>query len=204
MTLWLTPRINEYFAFGNFKVAVLNALESTSLEYTAVYTGFFIDGWVPKVPTYISPLPLVLDIAADTAAIPGTGDNKVVFTHTWDVAKYVAKLVTSTEWDKSSYIIGDKITWNEFVAIVEEAKGTKFTIHYDSIETLRQGQITELPSHVHMYPFFPKPMLQNMFAAFGRTFAEDGFDLKPKGTLNDKFKIPTRSVKQLVVESWQK
>lgn len=197
-------RITEYFPHAKFKIAILDALESTSLEYTAVYTGFFSDFWTPKVPTYISPMALVLDIAANTAAIPGTGNNKVVFTHTWDVAKCVAKLVTTTDWEKASYIIGDKISWNEFLAIVEETKGTKFTVHHDSLETLSQEQITELPSHIPAYKFFPKPVLQRMFAAFGRMFAEDVFDLEPEMTLNEKFQIPTRSVQLLVRESWQK
>jgi hypothetical protein len=50
---------------------------------------------------------------------------------------------------------------------------------YDSIEKLRTGQITELPSHVNAYPFFPKEQLQSAFATFGLWFDSGLFDLVP-------------------------
>ncbi|KAK3326680.1 hypothetical protein B0H66DRAFT_551497 [Apodospora peruviana] len=191
------------------KIDTLAALEASSLEYTSIYNGYFIDYFaVPKVPSYLSPLPVVADIANNFAAIPGSGDVPVVFTHTWDISKFVAAYVQKSTWEKKeAYIIGGKATWNEFIAIAEEAKGggTKFTVETDSLEKLSKGEITELPSHPPIYPFFPKQMLQGIFAAFGIFFEKGLFDLKPTTqTLNEEFPdIKARTVKEIIDAAWK-
>ncbi|KAI7767007.1 hypothetical protein LZL87_013345 [Fusarium oxysporum] len=200
-----TEEIASYFPIARAKLSIIAALEATStLEYTAVYNGYFADYWVlPKVKSYQSPLALVVDIANDFAAIPGSGNELVTFTHTFDVARFVAVLIGAPKWDKESYIIGDKVSWNQFVQYAEEAKGVKFTVKHESIEDLKAGKITELPSHPHMYPFFPKPMLQGFFTAFGRMFVEGAFDLKPERTLNQVFpEVKARKIKDLLFEAW--
>ncbi|KAM0190118.1 hypothetical protein ACHAPI_009630 [Fusarium lateritium] len=200
-----TEEIASYFPVAQAKLNIIAALEATSsLEYTVVLNGYFADYWVtPKVKSYQDPLPLVVDIANNFAAIPGSGNELVTFTHTFDVAHFVAALLGASKWDKESYIIGDKVSWNQFVQYAEEAKGVKFTIKNDSIEDLKDGKITELPSHPHMYAFFPKPMLQGFFAAFGRMFAEGVFDLKTERTLNQMFpEVQPRNIKDLLFEAW--
>lgn len=147
-------------------------------------------------------MPLVVDMAANAAAIPGSGDVPVVFTHTFDIARFIPALLTLPKWEKESYIIGDKVTWNEFLQIVEEAKGVKFDTVYDPVEKLKTGQVTELPSHKHLYSFFPKEALQGLFANFGRMFDAGEFDLKPSHTLNEEFpEIKARTVRQLIFEA---
>ncbi|KAF5253248.1 hypothetical protein FANTH_1844 [Fusarium anthophilum] len=200
-----TQDMVPYFPIAQSKLNLIAALEAaSSLEYTAVYNGYFADYWVlPNVKSYQSPVVLVVDIANNFAAIPGSGDELVTFTHTSDIAAFIAALVGASKWDKESYIIGDKVSWNQFVQYAEEAKGVKFTVKHDSIEDLKAGKITELPSHPHMYPFFPKPMLQGFFAAFGRMFVEGAFDLKPERTLNDQFpEVKARKIKDLLFEAW--
>jgi hypothetical protein len=99
-------------------------LETSDLEYTLVSNGLFMDYWgQPKVKTYLQPFVFAVDMANDAASIPGSGDVPVVFTHTFDVAKYMAELVGVANWPKRSIIIGDKITWNEMVALAEATKG---------------------------------------------------------------------------------
>ncbi|KAI5923674.1 hypothetical protein F4810DRAFT_710417 [Camillea tinctor] len=182
LTKWST-RIATYFPIVQGKFEVLKRLDSTSLEFTAVLNGCFLDYWVlPKVKSYLDPLTLVIEVANNVAAIPGSGDVP-----------------------KESYIIGDKVTWNEFLRVVEEAKGVKFTVTQDPMDELKAGRITELPSHPHMYPSFPKEMSQGLFAAFGRMFEEGVFDLKHPNTLNDQFPdIKTRTIRELVFEAWKK
>lgn len=183
----------------------MDALQKTSLEYTTVINGFFLDYYVqPYIKSYLSPLTLAIDIANKAAAIPGSGNIPVVFTHTFDIAKFVVALLSQSTWEKESYIIGDKVTLNEFLAISEEARETKFDTTYDSLETLKSFQVTELPAHPAIYPFFPKQMLQSMFAVFGVLFEGGFFDLKPEKTLNDQFpEIKPRSVRELVNEAWK-
>lgn len=71
----------------------------------------------------MGPFTAVIDIAHDMAVIPGSGDNPVVFTHTADLARFVVASLDLEKWDPVSYVIGDKVTWNEFLALAEEAKG---------------------------------------------------------------------------------
>lgn len=118
-----TPDVS-WFSIAATKLAAFEALEKTQLEWTVVANGFFLDYWGPGIKTYLSPMTLVLDVAGKKAAIPGTGDRPIVFTYTGDIGKFTAKLLTLEKWEPVSYIIGDKLTWNEFVKLAEDVKGT--------------------------------------------------------------------------------
>ncbi|KAH6695591.1 hypothetical protein F5X68DRAFT_127656 [Plectosphaerella plurivora] len=207
-SIWGVPYSEEIAALfppAENKIKATNALEATSLDWTSVYNGYFLDYFgIPKVKSYMDPISLAVDVANDFAAIPGSGNVPITFTHTFDIAKYVAAYVQKATWEKEVYIIGDKVTWNEFVALAEDARGKKFTVVYDPLEKLAKGEITELPSHTHLYPFFPKPMLQGLFAAFG-TFIENGvFDFKVAHTLNQEFpEIKARTVKEVLDAAWK-
>lgn len=114
----------SWFPLAAAKLPYFEALHKTSLKWTVVSNGFFLDYWGGKnIKTYLAPMTLVLDLPARQAAIPGTGDKPVVFTYTGDVGRFTAKLLTLQEWQPDSYCIGDKVTWNEFVRIAEEVTG---------------------------------------------------------------------------------
>ncbi|KAF9768550.1 hypothetical protein IL306_014149 [Fusarium sp. DS 682] len=152
--------------FPDFSATTLAALSKTKLEYTVVSNGHFSDYYgYPKVKTYLKHAAFLVDIANKTAAIPGSGDDKVAFTYSFDVARFVDALVnTDQKWPTHSVIIGEKITVNEIVAIAEEATGAQFSVVHDNVDKLKSMQVTELPSHAEAYKFFPKPMLQTLFA----------------------------------------
>ena len=196
--------MTTYFPPIKTKLDILAALAATTLEYTSILNGYFIDYFVvPKVKSYMPPVALAVDIQHNFAGVPGTGDIPVVFSHTFDVALFVAALLDQPKWDKESYVIGDRVTWNEFIRLAEEVKGAKFEVVYDSLEKLRRGEITELPSHPGLYPFFPKEALQKMFAAFGIMFETGAFDMRPGRSLNNAFpEIKARGVKELLGEAW--
>jgi hypothetical protein len=203
----LISRQFDIFPVAKTKVEIIDAVSRTNLEWTGIQNGLFTDFYVaPKVKSYLTPLPLVLDIQGNAAGIPGTGNEPVVFTHTSDISKYVAELVLDPKpWDQTSTIIGDKITWNEFVKIAEDVKGNKFEVTYESTDTLKQGKVTELPSHPHLYPFFPKEAMQGLFASFGLLFAKGDLDLKPEpaNSLNERYPgIKPKTVRELVREAW--
>ncbi|KIL88198.1 hypothetical protein FAVG1_08276 [Fusarium avenaceum] len=193
------------FPAAKLKVDSLELLKASSLEYTAIYNGLFLDYFVaPKVPTHLSLLALFLDITNSAAGIPGTGNNATVFTHTWDIAKFVAAYVEKAKWVPEAYILGDKATLNELLKVAEDAKGAKFTVSYDSLEDLAAGKVTELPSHLQAYPFVPKPALQGVLATLGLMVAKGLFNLEPEWTLNQEFPdIKPRTIKQLVNEAWE-
>jgi hypothetical protein len=107
-----------------FKHQALEELKKTSLEYTIVYNGYFLDYFgMPHIKSYLHNTTLVVDIQSQTAAIPGSGNVSVVFTYTFDVAKFVGALLSLEKWPLESYIIGDKVTWNQFLQLAEEATG---------------------------------------------------------------------------------
>ncbi len=117
-------REHSWFSIAATKLEVFEALEKTQLEWTVISNGFFLDYWgIPKIKTYLSPQTLVLDVAGKKAAIPGTGGKPIVFTYTGDVAKFTAKLLTLEKWEPVSYIVGDKLSWEEFVKLAEEITG---------------------------------------------------------------------------------
>ncbi|KAF5962284.1 nmra-like family protein [Fusarium bulbicola] len=200
-----SDREAEYFSAARSKMAAMAALESTNLEHTTVFNGFLLDYYVtPHVKSYMSSLSVVFDMANNTAAIPGSGNTPVVFTYSFDVARLVAAHLLAEKWEKETYIIGDKVTLNEFLKIAEEVKGVKFNVMNDSIEKLKRGEVSELPSHPDLYPYFPKEHLQGLVSAFGLLFDTGVFDLQPLHTLNEAYPhIKANTVRQLVDEAWR-
>lgn len=101
-------------------------MKETSLEYTVVQNGCFLDYWcMNTVKSYMVPATTVIDTKNNAASIPGSGNTPVVFTHTSDVAKYVVALLDLNKWEPESFVVGDKVTLNEFLHLAEEAKGTR-------------------------------------------------------------------------------
>jgi nucleoside-diphosphate-sugar epimerase len=109
---------------GQSKLDAVEALEKSSLEYTLFYVGYFLDFWgYPRVKSYQRQNLIVVDIEYNRAAIPGDGNTPVTFTHTFDVAEFVAASLDLPSWEKESYVIGESVTWNEFLRLAEEVKG---------------------------------------------------------------------------------
>jgi nucleoside-diphosphate-sugar epimerase len=98
--------------------------KTTNLEYTVIQVGFLIDYWTnPKIKSYVAPITAVVDIPASVAAIPGSGNTPVTFIHSADLAKMTAAALDLDKWDPISTAVGDSVTWNEFVRLVEEVRG---------------------------------------------------------------------------------
>ncbi|ETI25726.1 hypothetical protein G647_02500 [Cladophialophora carrionii CBS 160.54] len=170
------------------RLAVIAELQKTDLEWTRIHNGYFLDYFgMPHVESHMTPVAFTVDMANKAAAIPGTGDDVVAFTYTRDLAKFVVAALDLPVWDEAMFCYGDKMTWNEFLRVAEEMRGSKFTVAYDSVETLEKGEMTELPSHPAVYPFFPKPMFQQYFSKFALYVTLGLFDLPEDGSLNRKF-----------------
>lgn len=152
-------------------------LRKTDLQWPRFSNGYYLDYWgLPHVKSNLHPFMPVLDVANKVAAIPGDGNTPVVFTYTFDVARFVIASLDLAEWPEASVVIGDKLTWNEFMKLAEEARGMqllflgslafphganvsvgcKFDVCYNDLEMLKKGQVTELPHHPLAYGFFPK------------------------------------------------
>lgn len=55
------------------------------------------------------------------------------------------------------------------------------------MEKLEKGEVTELPSHVPVYPFFPKAALQGLMSMFAKWSVLGVFDLPEDKALPKRF-----------------
>ncbi|CAH0051322.1 unnamed protein product [Clonostachys solani] len=188
-----------------FQRKALGLLRTTSLEWTEIAPGYFADFWgMPFIETHLTPMSPVIDMKNNVAAIPGSGDEPVAFSYSLDVAKVVARLLDLPQWQETTFIVGDKLTWNEFLKIAEDAKGTKFEVYHDDLEKLGKGQITELPCHVPAYMFFPKEHLQGLYAILENLMAAGEFNLPHEKTITTQFPdIKMLTVKEMLENTWK-
>jgi len=114
----------EYFPAHPFRVQTIELLRKSSLEWTEFYNGVFLDYYgMPHLRTHIHPNTFYIDIPSKVAAIPGTGNNRIAFTYSEDVARFVAATLDLKQWDQSYYIIGDTLSLNELLKLAQEATG---------------------------------------------------------------------------------
>lgn len=77
----------------------------------------------PNINTRMVGPPVFVDVANNVAALPGTGNEPIVLTYSIDLARFVDGLLATPDWPQRSIVIGDKLTWNEFVKLAESARG---------------------------------------------------------------------------------
>ncbi|KAH7141047.1 hypothetical protein EDB81DRAFT_900666 [Dactylonectria macrodidyma] len=179
--------------------------EKTNLEWAVVNNGTFLDYYAPPtLESHYQHGTVVLDIPNAAAGIPGTGDEPQTFTYTFDVARFTIAALDLPSWPRELRIVGDTLTYNEFVKLAEAARGVKFDVKYDDLQKLRRFEITELPGHSDDYKKFPKHALLPFLSIFQRWMAE-GHGLVPKeGSLNELFpEIETLTATKLMDQYWR-
>lgn len=162
-----------------FHTMARRELEKTQLEYTYIYSGFFMDYFgMPYFPTDMRPLSIVTDIMNGVAHIPGDGNAVISLSYTKDVSRYIAGALELEKWPKVLTVVGSRITSNELVALAEGILGRKLVSHYDSIEKLRAHDITLLPSNALAAVQFPggNEQLVGLTADLGAAIALGCYD----------------------------
>ena len=101
------------------------ALKKTDLQWTRVVNGFFLDYWgMPFLKTYLNPFPWAVDVANGKAtAIPGTGNEVLSMTYSFDLARFIVKLLEKPDWPEFSALVGEDVTFNQIVQWAEQARG---------------------------------------------------------------------------------
>ncbi|KAM3074964.1 hypothetical protein ACMFMF_005650 [Clarireedia jacksonii] len=106
------------------KALAIAELEKTDLEFTSFVNGLFLDYLgMPKVPSHLAGGFKLFDIPTKVAVMFGTGKVPIVMTHTRDVGRFVVASLALEQWEKRSYIIGDRKTWSECIAIAGKVAG---------------------------------------------------------------------------------
>jgi nucleoside-diphosphate-sugar epimerase len=108
--------------------SVLDKLRTTDLEWTSINIGYIMDYFgIPHIKSYMTPLTINFDMGAKTAGIPGTGEDTVSFTYSFDVARFVEAALDLPRWEQTMYCYGDKRTMNEVLRIAEDEIGRWIT-----------------------------------------------------------------------------
>ncbi|KAJ5273483.1 hypothetical protein N7478_008608 [Penicillium angulare] len=124
-----------------------NRLKESSLKYTRVIPGFFMDYWgMPHARTNLQPYTFGINIAEREAAIPGDGNDVICMTYTYDMADYVVKALDLNDWPEFSVVVGDEVTYNQLLKMAEELTGAKFNVTYDTVDQINAGDVTIPPS----------------------------------------------------------
>ncbi|KAK7423524.1 hypothetical protein QQX98_000981 [Neonectria punicea] len=193
----ILPPLQSYFDS-------LAALEGTNLEWAVVNNGTFLDYYAPPtLKTHYIHRTVVVDIPNAAAGIPGTGDEPMTFTYTFHIAHFTVAALDLPSWPRTLRIIGETLTYNEFVKLAEEARGVKFDVKYDDLEKLKRSEITELPGH-HNYKKYPKYVLLPFLSIFQRWMAEGLGHIPREGSLNEMFPdIKPLTVRALLDQYWK-
>ncbi|KAF3809724.1 hypothetical protein GCG54_00005265 [Colletotrichum gloeosporioides] len=198
-------RESKVFPAAEGKVQAIQALEACPLEWTCFLTGLLSDYLVmPHGKSYMTLLVVLVDMVHNVAAILGSGSVSVVLTYSFDIPKFVIRALALDHWEKEMYIIRDRITLNEVVALAEKFKASKFSVTHDYMYSLQAGRVTELLSHEAYYPYFPKEQMQGLLAFFGVMWKSGKCSLEPAHTLNQRFPdIETTNVRALLESAWK-
>ncbi|KAH7350425.1 hypothetical protein BKA66DRAFT_575730 [Pyrenochaeta sp. MPI-SDFR-AT-0127] len=208
-SIWVAkyiPQETDTIHLAKTKKDIYPTLEATSLEYSAWYVGLFLDYWVmPHAPSYMRPFPYAIDIENRRAALPGQGNVPIVFNYTLDIAKFVTASLKLPHWDKETYVINDKLTFNEFLQAAEDATDAKFDVTYDPIELPQSGKTNALPPTLPEGYSALKDLLEGYMASVGVMIENGEFDFKPSRTINETFPdIKVRRVNEFLKEVWGK
>nr|POE90201.1 hypothetical protein CFP56_20668 [Quercus suber] len=140
------------------------------LTWTLIRVGIFLDHltrpYNPK-KTYIEPMWTFVDIEHEKCVFPGNGSYPLVLTHSMDLAAYIERLVgfPAEQWPHESLVASNKLQVKDLdtmirrvtgihpsgpkahIKVSNDGTGRNFEVTYDSVEAVRKGHITPLPSN---------------------------------------------------------
>ncbi|KAI9149009.1 F420-dependent nadp reductase [Paramyrothecium foliicola] len=96
--------------------------EQDELEWTLLSTGWFVDYVVPVQNRWLQDAgdAIPVNLAGKSMHIPGSGKEPLDVTSARDTVRAVAKLLQAPQWERYTYISGEKTTWNNIATLVQE------------------------------------------------------------------------------------
>ncbi|KAK4939263.1 hypothetical protein LTR10_020460 [Elasticomyces elasticus] len=171
-----------------FHAAGRRELEKTSLEYTFIYCGMFMDYFgLPYFPTDMRALYTILDIPHSLAVVSGDGTATVAITYTKDVARLVARSIDLPKWPRVYTVAGAEISSNDLVELAERILGMSFKKEADSMDDLYARRATLLPSNAGAAVYFPggEDQLKALIADLSVPLALGAYDVaKVEGSVD--------------------
>ncbi|KAE8370008.1 NmrA-like family protein [Aspergillus caelatus] len=184
-------------------LAAAELLKKTTLQFTRVIPGFFMDYWgMPVVRTNLQPFTFGIDIASCQAAIPGDGNDVICMTYTYDMAVYIVRLLDEEDWPEFSVIVGSETTYNQLLQLAEEIRGKKFQVVYDSADKIKEGNVTIPPMPANTG--YSAEELKETTALVSRLTIAGVFDLPRENRLNARFPdIESTKLKDFLQNTWE-
>ncbi|PQK12789.1 hypothetical protein BB8028_0003g14040 [Beauveria bassiana] len=176
-----------------FHTAARRALEkTTSLEFTYIYPGMFMDYFgMPSSSvssTHLRELCLFVDATNGVALLPGDGKTKMAASYTKDVARYTALALGLDKWPLVMTTASSALTLNELVGMVSKRLGRDLDVEYQDVSALQKRMDSRiLPRNVAIAEHFPGGVeqLSALLAELGASVALGAYDFsKLKGELN--------------------
>lgn len=200
-----------------YHVAARRVLEKTTLEYTLIYPGMFMDYFgMPRVASSLRPLCFFVDPMNVQAILPGDGEAKMSMTFTTDAARYIALALDLPKWPRIMTTAVSTVTLNELVRLIEKSMRKKLQVRYQPVEALVKHEVHDLSTNIDIardYPDrFPLGMgqLRGLIADLeaGVAFGAFDFDRMADDHCNlakefaGKCKAP-QTIERLVEEAWR-
>ncbi|KAG4282048.1 hypothetical protein FPRO06_10951 [Fusarium proliferatum] len=189
---------------GQARGRTLTELRTTDLEWTRFDNGFFLDYYGPPTfKSYMQRVAWAIDIAHKKAGIPGTGNEPMTFTYTFDVAKFVVAALDLPKWEQlMQRMLQARHSPNTTGFKADNIIGSKFDVHYDPPEKLNKGEVTELPFNRNAADL-PQKVLEGLMSLWGLYVLEGKYDMPTDKALNNVFPSIQPLKVEDVMEMWR-
>lgn len=137
--------IDQSLSF-QFEIATLRRLERSPLDLPHPHSHRR-PRRLPRIPQNPTPhrVRLFSSIALDLAAIPREGNHTLALTYNKDVGEFVSLVMDLPEWERRYYRYADHLTLEDIIKVIEEVKGVKVDVTYDSRDSLNRAESRLLP-----------------------------------------------------------
>ncbi|KAK4447372.1 hypothetical protein QBC34DRAFT_450282 [Podospora aff. communis PSN243] len=134
---------------------------TTTLEYTYIYTGMFMDYFgMPKVPSTLRPLAFFIDPAHRKAVLPWGTLPKMSMTFSTDAARYIAYAIELKQWPRIMTTATGSINVRDILRQVEQNRDLPFqaviVMDYRNPQVLGDETARDLPTNVQIARDYPE------------------------------------------------
>ncbi|KAE8382383.1 hypothetical protein BDV26DRAFT_288664 [Aspergillus bertholletiae] len=188
---------------AKWALAATQAAEGSSLEYTRVVNGLFLDYYgLPHWRSHLKPWVNAVNVAGKWAVLPGDGTCQVNFITSQDMARFVARLMDLPKWSPVSSIVGQTASFKDILQVAERVRGERFSVKYESLGDLRDGRIS--------FPEFEETGLEStgrstesILASFHYISGTGGYAISSDDPLDARFPdIKITTAADVIESSW--
>ncbi|KAM0421282.1 hypothetical protein ACHAPT_011004 [Fusarium lateritium] len=198
-----------------FHLAGRRALEKTSLEFSYIYPGMFMDYYgMPKLSTPLKQLCFLIDPVTHVAVLPDDGKANMSMSLTTDVARYTALALDLDKWPRVMTTTASTVTLKDLVLLFEKYTGHKFRVEYQPVAKFVEHDSMLLPENGEIADRSPErfpgglEQLRALIADLEASVAFGAYDLeKIEGQLNlvEAFEgktAPPTCIEDLMEAAW--